>query len=76
MWIFLGKIDSSPRRRDGLTRLRGPLRCGHVCLGEPEDRNRGHFGLPRRRKAMLRRACDCLRPVFMACYGLVPWPGL
>ena len=31
---------------------------------------------PRQRKAIPRQAYDCSRPVFMACLGLVSWPGL
>ena len=57
-------------------------RRGHVRLGEPEDRKMGPSCsprqgccLPRRRKAMPRRAGDCLRPAFMACLGSVSWPG-
>ena len=56
---------------------------GHVHLGELEDRKMGPSGLPRRgccspkrRKAMPSQACECLRPVFMACLGSVLWPSL
>ena len=36
--ILSRKIGSSPKRRDGSPKRRGPPRCGHVRLGDPEDR--------------------------------------
>ena len=57
-------------------------RRGHVHLGEPGDRKMGPSCpprqgcfLPRRRKAILRRDDDYLRPAFMECLGSVSWPG-
>ena len=70
------------------TRRSSP-RPRHVRMGEPEERNMGHSGPPRRgycsprrttsprqRKATPKRACDYLRLVFMACSGSVLWSDL
>ena len=58
--------------------MKGPLKHGHVRLGQPEDRKMGHSGLPRRgcctprrRKATPRLACDLKQRSVMTYLGSV-----
>ena len=86
--IFTQKISATPRGREGPLRCKGLPRRRQLRLSEPED-NGGLSGLPRggvarlgettpprQRQATPRCTCDGPGPVFVACFGLVSWPGL
>ena len=68
MWIFLWKVGSSPRQREGSLRLRGSPKSEHARLGELRDSGDGLSGPPK-------RARDCPRLVFVAYLGSVSWPS-
>ena len=91
MKIFTRKIAATPRRstprrkegllrrREGPPKRRGPPRRGHAYLGELGDSGGGLSGpttSPRWRHAIPKCACDCLGPVFVACFVSVSWPDL
>ena len=81
--LHLGEdMDLPQEERGSPPRQKGPPRRGYVRLGEPESEIAGLFGLlrrvrcslrrttlPRPRQATLRRACDYVRLVFIACWG-------
>ena len=89
MKIFTRKIVSTPMRREGQLRRRGPPRSGHARLVELGDSGGGLSGSPRRDVACLgkplRLGGGRLRlgvPVtiqglcLLVCFGSVLWPDL
>ena len=72
-----GRKVSSPRQRVCSSRRRGALRCEFLRLGELEDRKCGASSSlrrgccsSRRRYAMPKLGCDCVRLVFMTLFGV------